>query len=148
MAFEQSTARMLRGVRLTLAFAALTQNFFGPLVQSADADDRRTKTPIKHVIVIVGENRTFDHIFATYKPKPGESVSNLLSKGIINEDGIKGPNYALAHQYSADITGSPVYELSPTTGKALYPVLPAPLNGGPTNVCTDNGMCNIGDARS
>ena len=28
-----------------------------------------TKTPIKHVIVIIGENRTFDHIFATYKPQ-------------------------------------------------------------------------------
>lgn len=26
----------------------------------------KTRTPIKHVIVIIGENRTFDHIFATY----------------------------------------------------------------------------------
>jgi len=25
-----------------------------------------TATPIKHVIIIIGENRTFDHIFATY----------------------------------------------------------------------------------
>ncbi len=32
-----------------------------------------TKTPIKHVIVIIGENRTFDHIFATYRPKHGEN---------------------------------------------------------------------------
>jgi phospholipase C len=42
-----------------------------------------SKTPIKHVIVIVGENRSFDHIFATYKPKQhGESVDSLLSKQI------------------------------------------------------------------
>ena len=31
----------------------------------------RRQAPIKHVIVIVGENRTFDHLFATYKPQPG-----------------------------------------------------------------------------
>jgi phospholipase C len=107
-----------------------------------------TKTPIKHVIVIVGENRSFDHLFATYQPKPGNTVNNLLSEGIINPDGSPGSNYALAQQYSADITGSMVFELSPTTGKAPYAVLPPPLNGGPTNVCKDNGICNYGDARS
>ena len=43
-----------------------------------------TITPIKHLIVLIGENRTFDHTFATYQPKDGESVSNLLSRGIID----------------------------------------------------------------
>jgi phospholipase C len=148
MAFKKSAAKILHGARVILAFVALMQSFFGPLVESARADDNHTRTPIKHVIIIVGENRTFDHIFATYKAKAGESVNNLLSEGIIKEDGTNGPNFALADQYSAAITGSPVYELSPTTGKTLYPVLPAPLNGGPTNVCTGNGMCNMGDARS
>ena len=143
-----AAAEIFRGARVFLAFAALMQSTFGPLVISAKADESNTKTPIQHVIIIVGENRTFDHIFATYKPKPGESVNNLLSEGIINEDGTKGPNYAKAQQYSADITGSPVYEPSPTASKTLYPMLPAPLNGGPTNICTDNKMCNIGDARS
>ena len=46
-----------------------------------------TVTPIKHVIVIVGENRSFDHLFATYKPKAGETVNNLLSEKIIKADG-------------------------------------------------------------
>ena len=50
-----------------------------------------TATPIKHVIVIIGENRTFDHIFATYKPVAGQTVYNLLSKGIVNADGTPGP---------------------------------------------------------
>ncbi len=27
-----------------------------------------TASPIKHVIIIVGENRSFDHLFATYVP--------------------------------------------------------------------------------
>src|SRR6185437_3810847 len=37
------------------------------------------RTPIEHLIVIVGENQTFDGLFATYVPKPGSSVRNLLS---------------------------------------------------------------------
>ena len=42
------------------------QNTPGP-----DAEDlsRVTRTPIKHVILIIGENRTFDHLFATYQPR-------------------------------------------------------------------------------
>ena len=63
--------------------------------------DGRTRSPIKHVVVIVGENRTFDHVFATYKARHGQYVDNLLSKDIINEDGSPGPNYALALQHSA-----------------------------------------------
>jgi phospholipase C len=61
----------------------------------------KTASPIKHVIVIIGENRTFDHVFATYQPGAGESVDNLLSKGIINKDGTPGPNYAMAAQAGA-----------------------------------------------
>jgi phospholipase C len=73
---------------------------------------RRTASPIKHVIVIMGENRTFDHVFATYVPRSGEHVDNLLSKGIINIDGTPGPNYAKAAQSSAVVNGT--YSISPT----------------------------------
>src|SRR5215470_11091260 len=110
--------------------------------------DSNTVTPIKHVIVIVGENRSFDHLFATYTPKAGETVNNLLSEGIIKADGTPGPNSSKGLQYSADITGQTTFQLAPTTGKTPYATLPAPLNGGPTNACTSNGMCNLGDARS
>ncbi len=105
------------------------------------------QSPIQHVIVIVGENRTFDHIFATYKPRPGESVDNLLSKEIVTESGRPGRNYAWAHQYSADARDSSKYELSPKN-KMLFETLPAPLNGGPTNVCKDNGLCTLAEAKS
>jgi phospholipase C len=74
--------------------------------------DHDTHSPIKHVVVIVGENRTFDHIFATYQPKNGEQVDNLLSKGIVNVDGSPGPNYGLSAQYRA--TDTSVYSISPT----------------------------------
>lgn len=63
--------------------------------------DGQTASPIKHVIVIIGENRTFDHVFATYEPREGQHVDNLLSKGIIKEDGSPGPNYAKSAQFSA-----------------------------------------------
>jgi phospholipase C len=108
----------------------------------------KTVTPIKHVIVIVGENRSFDHLFATYVPQPGETVNNLLSQRIVKADGSPGSNYSRATQFHANITGSTTYELSPTRGKAAYATLPAPLNGGPTDVCIDFGMCDESDALS
>src|SRR5262245_60408384 len=40
------------------------------------------ETPIEHVIVLIGENRSFDHTFATYEPRNGQSIASLLSKGI------------------------------------------------------------------
>ena len=155
--FKNSAGTVLQKARVVLALIALSQSFFGPLVESAKAAEKpanktaasiATATPIKHVIVIVGENRSFDHLFATYVPKPGNSVNNLLSEGIVNPDGSPGPNYSKAVQHSADITGSSTFELAPTSGKAPYGMLPAPLNGGPTDVCTDHGLCNIGQAHA
>jgi phospholipase C len=98
--------------------------------QNSDASSV-TRTPIKHVIVIIGENRTFDHIFATYKPVAGQKVDNLLSKGIINEDGTPGPNYSFARQYLAEDRSDDGYQISPMQ-KSVYSVLPPPLAGGPT----------------
>jgi phospholipase C len=88
-----------------------------------------TRTPIKHVIVIIGENRTFDHIFATYEPKDHQKVWNLLSEGIVNEDGTPGPNYSRAAQFSAVDSSPSPFEMSPMS-KTIYPVLPVPLAGG------------------
>ncbi|KAA6457626.1 phosphoesterase [Acidobacteria bacterium AB60] len=90
------------------------------------AENSETATPIKHFIVIIGENRTFDHVFATYKPVHGESVANLLSKGIVNPDGTPGPNFSLAIQSSAVDHGH--YKLSPP--KTPYKTLPPVLAGG------------------
>ena len=98
-------------------------------VASADANDDATMTAIKHVIVIIGENRTFDHIFATYEPvNKGETVLNLLSEGIVKPDGSPGPNYGKALQYRGSDTTT--YQLAPL--KAPYTTLPPALVGGPT----------------
>src|SRR5271167_4421079 len=49
-----------------------------------------TRTPIKHLIIVIPENRSFDNVFATYTPPPGQTVWNLLSRGIIKADGSPG----------------------------------------------------------
>jgi len=65
-------------------------NTLAPL-GAAVAAESATRTPIKHVIVIIGENRSFDHVYATYKPvNKGDHVLNLLSKKIVNDDGSRG----------------------------------------------------------
>ena len=82
-----------------------------------------TTTPIEHVIIIVGENHTFDNLFGTYKPKAGQAIDNLLSKGIVKEDGTPGRHFENAGQrigrdeirYTAD---------TPSTGE--YATLPQP----------------------
>ncbi len=113
-------------------FAGVPMSAFAQENASATAvSSSATKTRIKHVIVIIGENRTFDHIFATYKPVHGEKIDNLLSKGIINDDGTPGPNYSVARQYSAVDNHSEGYQVSPMS-KSLYSNLPTPLAGGPT----------------
>ena len=105
---------------------------------SADQEDAqyRTATPIKHVIVIIGENRSFDHLFGTYRPSRGETISNLLSKGIINADGTPGPNFAQAMQYQANLAGPAKYTLSPSV-KTPYQILLAPLTGEANTSASD-----------
>jgi phospholipase C len=127
------TYRLLCGVALW----AMTANTLAPIAAAAAAgqsgsNDGNTTTPIKHVIVIIGENRTFDHLFATYQPvNKDETVLNLLSEGIVNADGTPGPNYASATQYQAMDTAADqnTYLLSPPK-TSPYATLPAPLAGG------------------
>ncbi len=89
--------------------------------------DNDTATPIKHVIVIYGENRSFDHVFGTYTSPSGDKVLNLLSEGIVNPDGSVGPNFAKAAQYQASDTAT--YSAAPSkTG--VYQTLPPPNTGG------------------
>jgi len=177
MQIKHVAGKFLSSICAGLAFLAVMNFAVGvpmsnaELAASLDHSDHssRTRTPIEHVIVIIGENRTFDHIFATYVPRHGQKVNNLLSEGIIKDDGTPGPNFALAHQNSACDLGKG--GLCPNTGeasavnqpymvnpgdKALYSSLPEPLAGGPTNACSDNSnclnpkscMCFLTDART
>jgi phospholipase C len=64
----------------------------------APASAKSPTTPIQHVIIIVGENHTFDNLFGTYQPKPGQTIQNLLSRGIVKADGTPGPRFEKAEQ--------------------------------------------------
>jgi phospholipase C len=86
-----------------------------------------TATPIKHVIIVIGENRSFDNLFATYQPADkSQQVWNLLSQGIVTSTGAPGSNFAAAAQHQASDTD--VFLLDPPqTGS--YPTLPQPNTG-------------------
>jgi phospholipase C len=86
----------------------------------------RTRTPIKHVILLIGENRTFDHVFATYTPPRGQSVENLLSEGIVKADGTPGAHVDKAKQWQASQGGN--FQVAPTHTSA-YDNLPS-MNTG------------------
>jgi acid phosphatase len=84
-------------------------------------------TPIEHVIVIVGENRTFDNLFGTYTPAKGQAISNLLSKRIINKDGSPGPRF----QDAAQKMGASLGAYTPTPAlNGVYTTLPQPFAAG------------------
>src|SRR5215471_6484870 len=109
-------------------------------------DSIKTETPIKHVIIIVGENRSFDHLFATYEPKNrDEKVLNLLSERIINEDGTPGPNFAKAHQFKivSAPNGGKFFSSANLAQKQLYATLPAPDVGGVGSVSPYVGILSI-----
>jgi phospholipase C len=105
-------------------------------VHSADpetaAGQLKTATPIKHVIVVIGENRSFDHVYGTYVPKSGESILNLLSERIVRKNGEPGPNFTAAQQFTT--AGQTSYFIGVSKkNKTPYTVLPDPTLGGAPN---------------
>jgi phospholipase C len=135
---NKRSSRVLHGCRLGLSALAMAQFTLGPAFAGGPPNpaDYHTQSPIKHVIVIIGENRSFDHVFATYVPKsPGQSVHNLLSEGIVTLDSNKnahpGPNFEKAHQLAAqDLGSTDSFLLSPPKQTFPNDQLPAPLVGG------------------
>src|ERR1700733_7475139 len=117
MSVKQVASSALHGLRLGMASLALFQIVVGTTLSGATpvaaSNDANTTSPIKHVIVIIGENRSFDHVFATYQPKPGQFVWNLLSEKIIKADGTPGTNFSLVTQNAATDQTPDTFLLSP-----------------------------------
>jgi phospholipase C len=93
---------------MSAAIASATVSFSLAAATVGAADDRskdpgdavKTESPIKHVIILIGENRGTDHTFGVYKPQgKGQTISNILSNGIVKKDGSPGPNFARAQQF-------------------------------------------------
>src|SRR5271170_2014466 len=112
MTYKRPMSDALQWSRIGLASLALLQLTVGVSLLAQQTGDNNTTTPIKHVIVIIGENRSFDHVFATYVPKGDQTVWNLLSAGIINADGTPGPNFSKAQQYSSTDSAPDTFLLS------------------------------------
>jgi len=154
MTLKHFASNALHTARVGLATVALFQFTVGASLAGAvppqkknSNPDNNTTSPIKHVIVIIGENRSFDHVFATYVPKPGQSVDNLLSKGIVtldaNKNAIPGPNFHKARQLAA--VDADTFLLSPPKTEFPKNILPAPLTGGASGVngyFTGANTCN------
>jgi phospholipase C len=152
MTFKRVVSGTLDGLRRGIACLAMAQLAVGlPAAQAQPgaANDNRTTSPIKHVIVIIGENRSFDHVFAAYVPKRGESVDNLLSKGIITLDSklnaVPGPHFQKAQQLAASdlgaTSGGDAFLLSPPKSEFPGNILPSPLAGGPAGVAYIPNVC-------
>jgi len=131
--FVLATVKAARTGLVSLAvFQLAIGSAFAAEPSQPDARDNDTSTPIKHVIVIIGENRSFDHVFATFQPKQrGVHIHNLLSQGIVNPDGTPGPNFYKAEQRAATDQQPDAFLLDPATTPFPKEVLPAPLVGGP-----------------
>jgi phospholipase C len=81
------------------------------------------ETPIEHLIVVIGENISFDCLFATYEAPPGNKVANLLSRGIVDKQGQPGPRFAEALQRKASVRER--FAVTPPTDGA-FATLPQP----------------------
>ena len=128
------------GLRLGVATVALSAFATGAGAGDADkaADKVRTASPIKHVIVVIAENSSFDHAFGTFRPRPGQRIANLLSRGIVNADGTPGPEFDTAAQFT--VSPQPKYFIAaPDGSKTPYKTLPPPdLNGVPLSASDAN----------
>jgi phospholipase C len=117
-----------------LSYAAQPQQDNRGNSESRQDKESDAETPIKHVILLIGENRTFDNVYGTYTPKHGQSVANLLSKGIVNADGSPGPHADQAKQFEIGAINPVSYFISTNKltnpNKTAYTVLPAPEAGG------------------
>ena len=154
MSLKHVASNAVHCLRIGLASLALFQFAIGASLANAAPqrgpsrgnNDNNTRTPIKHVIVIIGENRSFDHVFATYKPKDGQTVLNLLSEGIVNSNGTPGPNFSKAQQLAATDTASDAFLLSPPKQDFPNNQLPSPLVGGPYDSYVSGDSISLAEA--
>jgi phospholipase C len=139
---KTALARSFGLLGVSVAALALSQG-----VRAEDANDPiKTASPIKHVIIIVGENRSFDHLFATYVPKSrDERVLNLLSQHIVKANGQPDENFDRAHQFqvTSPPNGASFFISAGSSKKSLYSVLPAPDIGGVPKVSPAIGILSL-----
>src|SRR5262249_20548961 len=74
------TMRIKRRTLGALAATTMLTTSAGVVATAADRDDKATKTPIKHVVIIFQENASFDHYFATYPDAKNSDGTPFFAK--------------------------------------------------------------------
>ena len=123
--------RWPRSAAVGTVFGALLSCGIAAAEEKSDKD-HKTTTPIKHLIVLIGENHTFDNIYGTYVPKPGQKVRNL-SRGIVDANGAPAANRNAARQFQVGTINPVSYFISTNKlinpNKTAYTFLPTPEAG-------------------
>lgn len=125
-----------------LSFGTFTPSLAQISNDTDNAGQPSTRSPIKHLIYIIGENRSFDNVYGTYKPRHDQTIANLLTEGIVNADGTPGPNFAKGMQFQVTSPDpSNKFFLSPAQ-KVPYQVLPVPtiMSAQPAGVGVEFGL--------
>lgn len=131
------------GCLLILSCLGALTSFSTRADTDSPSDRSETRTPIKHVIVLIGENRSFDHLFGTYVPSSGDSILNLLSEGVVRPDGSPGSRFARTEQFTTGTMSSYFIGVS-AQQKTAYQTLPPPtLNGAPNKTSAGSPPFNL-----
>jgi acid phosphatase len=129
----------------TAALIALAASGTATAGDQQNSGGLATATPIKHLIILIGENHSFDNVYGMFRPRgksvadasgmtvpntqrqQSQSVSNLLSKGIVNSSGMTVLNTQAQQFFIQQPYPSTYFIDSHTTaGKNPYPILPQP----------------------
>ncbi len=134
MTLHELTPRKWRATAVASVLAVLSSTMpisaaTNPKVVSSIAS---TQTPIQHVIVIIGENRTFDHMFATYQPvaRPNHQQSACRRESFTPTELPDRISHRAFRTRRSIPSASTIRSARPC--KSLYGSLPTPLAGGPT----------------
>ena len=147
MTAGQVASMSARAVKAVIVYASLLPLVFGNSFAYAQnpSRDNDTVSPIKHVIVIIGENRSFDHVFATYVPREATSPEPAFgrhrqrrwnARAELCQGRAKCRQRSEARRLSAE--PRPRREFPGT-------VLPAPLVGGPKDSYIANDSLTLAE---
>lgn len=134
--------RLRKPLNHSVAHLTAASMVLSPVLASAPAvaksDTTTPATPIEHIVLIIGENHSFDNLYGTYVPKKGETIDNILSKKIVKVDGTPGTNFSKAAQMQAPGTDS--YNIAPPNKTAYSILSPPALSGTPSKASDSDPM--------
>ena len=136
-----------RGVAVGAALAILPSPVSGAPSSWGGENDgggNPSTTPIKHVVVIIGENHTFDNVFGTFQPPPGTERAQPAVRGHRERRWDAGPERCQGGAGPGHRDG--VLQVTPTV-TAAYPTVPQPNTTYVWSACDGGQGQNSPDTR-